>query len=435
MRPAIVLVDDEAIVLRSLTEELHRQFGAELHIEAAETAAEALEIVEHLAGLGQPIAAVVSDHIMPGGMNGDELLVTLHQRLPRTRKILLTGQAGVDAVANVVNVGALYRYITKPWEKDDLALTIREAVRSFTHEEEIVRQEAAVIAAHEAGRRFVPFEFVRLLGHEEIEQVSLNDHVAVELSVLFSDIRAHASLAAGTTAHGTFALINEYLAYMEPAIRHEGGFVDTFTGDGVMALFEGSADRAVRSGVAQLAALERFNRARSDRGQASLRVGIGINTGELMLGVISGGERLKPGVIGDAVNVAARIETYTKHVGASLLISEHTVAALDDPAAFTLRAIDRVRFKGKTQPLVVYEVLDGLPDAERARKMATRGDLAAGRDELLAGRPEAALRLFARGRATDPTDPVLAQHEALCQRMVAAGVPPGWDGVTQLEGK
>jgi class 3 adenylate cyclase len=427
MKPAIVCVDDEAIVLDSLREQLRRQFGQQYVIEGAHDSAEALEIIEELHTRGHPIPVVLSDHIMPG-MRGDQLLIAVHERLPRTRKILLTGQAGADAVGNIVNLGALYRYIAKPWDKDDLALTIREAVRSFDREEQVERQ-------HAAGLRFVPVEFLRLLGRERIDEVSLHDHVELRLSVLFSDIRSYTSLVEGKTPQETFDFINEYLSHMEPTIREEGGFIDTFSGDGVMALYEGSADRAVRSGLAQLRALDRFNEALAARGHPTIRIGVGINTGPLMLGVIGGRERLKPGVTGDPVNVAARVETFCKQVGASLLVSENTVAALDDASAFALRPVGRVRFKGKTRPLLVHEVLDALPEAERARKLATRGDLIAGRDEMLASRPERALVRFTSAREKDPSDPVLSRHVALCQRFLDEGMPSDWDGATNLEEK
>ena len=106
MKPAIVCVDDERMVLDSLKEELRRELGDGFQIELAQDSAEALELLEDLDGRGQRVPAIISDHIMPG-MKGDELLILVHKRWPRTRKILLTGQAGVDAVANVVNLGAL----------------------------------------------------------------------------------------------------------------------------------------------------------------------------------------------------------------------------------------------------------------------------------------------------------------------------------------
>jgi hypothetical protein len=135
------------------------------------------------------------------------------------------------------------------------------------------------------------------------------------------------------------------------------------------------------------------------------------------------------------VNLAARVETYTKQVGASLLVSEHTVALLDDPGAYMLRAVDRVRFKGKSRPVLVYEVLDALPEAERGRKLATRQLLEEGRAAMLEGRLECAIERLQAALDIDPEDPVPVRCLERCRAFVRHGVPEGWDGVTNLEEK
>jgi len=129
-RPVILCVDDETIVLGSLKRQLLGPLGAEFAIETAESAAEALELSDELAEEGVHLPLVISDHIMPM-MNGAELLIELHHRRPNTHKVLLTGQADAQAVGSVVNAGALYRYLGKPWQQSDLVLTIREACRSY----------------------------------------------------------------------------------------------------------------------------------------------------------------------------------------------------------------------------------------------------------------------------------------------------------------
>lgn len=129
----ILCVDDEKMVLDGLKRELEAIFKNAYHFEFAQSAAEALEIVEELLEEQEEIALVVSDHIMPN-MQGDELLIRLHKILPKTKKIMLTGQAGLKAVCNVINNAELYRYIAKPWEKEDFALTLKEALKSYENE-------------------------------------------------------------------------------------------------------------------------------------------------------------------------------------------------------------------------------------------------------------------------------------------------------------
>ncbi len=129
-KPAVICVDDEKIVLDSIKQQLIRHFGEDLFIEIAESGEEALEIMEELHGEGTEIALIISDQIMPS-MKGDELLIRVHENLPNTRKILLTGQADVEAVGNAVNQADLYRYISKPWDETDLILTGKEAILSY----------------------------------------------------------------------------------------------------------------------------------------------------------------------------------------------------------------------------------------------------------------------------------------------------------------
>ncbi|MFB2916931.1 response regulator [Aerosakkonema funiforme] len=136
---AIICVDDEPFVLQCLKEQLKRFLGDTYLIEIAETGEEALEIVEQLQAEGIEIPLVIADQIMPG-MKGDELLIKLHKKYPKTLKILLTGQASADAVGNAVNYANLYRYIAKPWDKTDLCLTVKEAIRSYFQDKQLEEQ-------------------------------------------------------------------------------------------------------------------------------------------------------------------------------------------------------------------------------------------------------------------------------------------------------
>jgi two-component system, sensor histidine kinase and response regulator len=139
-RLAILCIDDENIVLESLKEQLQLELNDEnTVIEVAESGEEALEIAGELSADGDDLAVIIADFIMPG-MNGDELLEKIHRTKPESKKILLTGQASLQGVSNAVNKANLYRYISKPWDKDDLILTVKEALRSFQQDKTIVRQ-------------------------------------------------------------------------------------------------------------------------------------------------------------------------------------------------------------------------------------------------------------------------------------------------------
>ena len=119
LREHILCVDDEEGILAALRQQLSARFGGECDIAVAKNAREALDLMEDLQQDGEQLAVVIADQIMPG-MKGVELLEEVHKRSPRTVKILLTGQAGLDAVVYAINKAGLDQYIPKPWDEPDL---------------------------------------------------------------------------------------------------------------------------------------------------------------------------------------------------------------------------------------------------------------------------------------------------------------------------
>lgn len=135
----ILCVDDNPIILDSLKRQLKAWLTYGYFIEQAESGMEALEIAEDCLLDQMDIALIISDHMMPE-MSGDELLIRIHDLSPKTLKILLTGQASADVVGRVVNYAKLYRYIAKPWDEEDLKLTVIEALRSYDQDQKLARQ-------------------------------------------------------------------------------------------------------------------------------------------------------------------------------------------------------------------------------------------------------------------------------------------------------
>jgi signal transduction histidine kinase len=134
---AIICVDDDVSILDSLEIELNKIVGNEYLIEMADNGEECLELCQELLAKGDKIALVISDCIMPG-MRGDELLKQVHTLSPKTLTIMLTGQAEFEALGNAIRYAKLYRYISKPWEFEDLNLTVTEALRSYHQEQQLV---------------------------------------------------------------------------------------------------------------------------------------------------------------------------------------------------------------------------------------------------------------------------------------------------------
>lgn len=129
-REHILCVDDEEGILTALRQQLGARFGDECDIELARSGADALELIEELQREGEPLAVIIADQIMPG-MKGVELLETVHRISPLTTKVLLTGQAGLDAVVAAINRAGLNRYISKPWDEPDLRLTVESLLQTY----------------------------------------------------------------------------------------------------------------------------------------------------------------------------------------------------------------------------------------------------------------------------------------------------------------
>jgi hemerythrin len=232
--------------------------------------------------------------------------------------------------------------------------------------------------------RFVPPQLLELLGKESILDVDWGNQAEKKMTILFSDIRGFASMSERMSPQQCFDFINAYLSFMEPVVLAHGGFIDKYIGDSVMALFPARGDDALHAAIAMLAELDHFNAQRSllltelpaehpeRRAATEVRIGIGMNSGLLMLGVIGGASRMEVTVISDAVNLASRVETLTKTYQTPILITQHTLNSIRNSAAFSIRFIDRVRVRGKHLAQSIYEVFDADPAPLKAAKLASR---------------------------------------------------------------
>jgi class 3 adenylate cyclase len=273
------------------------------------------------------------------------------------------------------------------------------------------------------------------LGRSDIAQVGPGEFVAREMSVLFADLREFTPLVERLGPDAVIGLLNRYFSRVGEPIAKGGGFIDSFNGDEIMALFPLPADRAVEAGVNMRRALAEFNQESVAEAAPALDMGIGINTGPLVLGTVGSADRLKCGVVGDTVNTAARIEQLTKLYRAPFLIGEQTYTGLSDPGRFDIRMVDRVAAKGKVQAVTLYEVLDGETAARRAAKESTRSLLERGLQLYFDRDFEGASRVLGHARTLDPQDGVLAVLAERALRYNLEPPPPQWQGFETLTHK
>ncbi len=220
--------------------------------------------------------------------------------------------------------------------------------------------------------RLIPRQLLTLLEKDSIVDVKLGDQVERKLTIMFSDIRNFTPLSESMTPGENFEFINSYLSQMEPVISKHRGIIDKYMGDAIMALFPHGADDALSGAIAMLEKLNLYNAGRNRAGYVPTQIGIGLNTGIVMIGTVGGTNRMDSTVIGDPVNLTSRIEEATKTYHVPLLISQNTLYDLTDPAKYHIRFLDRIRVKGKTQPLSVYEVFDNDPADLRSGKITSK---------------------------------------------------------------
>jgi len=257
-------------------------------------------------------------------------------------------------------------------------------------------------------------------------------------TMLFSDIRGFTTFTEELGAQGTVTLLNEYFTVMVDCIQREEGMLDKFIGDAIMAVFgmpfshDDDEDRGVRAAVSMIADLREFNREREARGQLAIDMGIGLNTDEIVSGNIGSPKRMDYTVIGDGVNLAARLESACKQYAARILISENTYKKLR--GTYRSREVDKVIVKGKTEPVGVYEVLDYHTDETFPNLMGVLNQFQSGLERYRAGAWDEAIEAFQVGLVLNPEDRILQIYIERCERL-KIDPPDDWNGVWVMTSK
>jgi len=306
-------------------------------------------------------------------------------------------------------------------------------------------------ATEEKSKRQLRRAFQLYLNPEVMEEMLLSPEnlqlggKEMDLTVIFSDIRGFTGIAEKLPPQALVRLLNEYLSPMTDIVLRRRGTLDKYIGDAVMAFFGAPVQTGLHAANACDTALEMIETLQRLREKWRIEqpsfphvdIGIGINSGPMVVGNMGSGQRFSYTVMGDNVNLASRLEGLNREYGTHILVTEQTLEAarrgLGDPAAYTVREIDAVRVKGKLEPVRVYEL--------RRRGAPLTDEL-----PLLRGYAEA-LALYRAARFADARlqfqslverfegDGPSAAMAARCDRMLQTALEPGWDGVANMERK
>ncbi|MBN2237253.1 MAG: adenylate/guanylate cyclase domain-containing protein [Bacteroidales bacterium] len=280
--------------------------------------------------------------------------------------------------------------------------------------------------------RFVPKQFLEFLGKEKITDIKLGDQIQREMTVMFSDIRSFTEISENFTPKENFNFINHYLGYMEPVVMRNNGFIDKYIGDSIMALYSISANDAINAAIEMRAKLQEFNEDLKLSGQAIIDSGIGIHTGDLMLGIVGGRSRIEGTVISDHVNLTSRLEGLTKVYGAPIIVSQDCLIKIDNPLQYNFRFLDIVKVKGRKSSVNIFEILDGERVIQRNLKINTKEKFGKAIELYRNKAFEKALVLFEEIRTINPNDKANLLYIDRCLNNIHKGIPEDWDGVEIL---
>ena len=405
----ILIVDDEPEI-HEITKLVLNEFifeGKPISFMSAYSGEDAKELIEK----HPDTALILLDVVMEADNAGLEAVKYIRDVLGNllVRIILRTGQPG-QAPEDVV----IINYDINDY-KSKTELTTRKlftavvtALRAFRTLRKLEESRRQLAQIAQASARFVPRQFLQFLQKESIVDAKLGDSVQAAMTILFADIRSFTSLSERMSPQENFEFINSYLRQVGPVIREHNGFIDKYIGDGIMALFPESPDDAVEAAIEMQQQVAIYNQYRQNNGYQSISIGIGIHSGNLMLGIVGEEERMSSTVIADAVNLASRLEALTKVYGAGIIVSIQTLSQLDDPQKYACRFLDRVKVKGKQAPVAVFEVYQGERELLKELKNQTKPDFEQGVWLYFQGKYGAAAQRFERVLQANQRD--LAAH-------------------------
>jgi len=320
-----------------------------------------------------------------------------------------------------------------------LALQSSSAIESALLYEKNIQEakdrEEAMRRIYEITGKFVPYEFIGSLGHKVITDIKLGDQVEKIVTVLFSDIRNYTTLSESMTPEENFSFVCSFNERMGPIIRKHKGFINQYLGDAIMAIFPGEASDALSAAVEMQLALLQFNEERRLEKKSPIQIGVGMHTGPLIMGITGDNDRMDATTISDTVNTASRIENLTKYYKASIIISDTTLAQIQNRENYLLRPLGRVQVKGRHEPISLHECFSGNPLPALEKKQSTLALFNEGLSNYLNKSFEEAGNAFKTIIDNDPEDHTAAFFLKRTTSYIHNGIPDNWRGVEEMLSK
>jgi adenylate cyclase len=354
---SVLYVDDEDNNLISFRAAFRRNY----EIFTAISAEEGINILQR-----EQVPVIITDQRMPG-MTGVEFLEKIIPEYPDTVRMILTGFSDIEAIIHAINTGRVFRYITKPWDQNEVKMSIDNAFNFYDLQQRnktLLSQLDQKVKERERTlnlfKRYVPSAVVEqtLSAPDDLSMLSGE---LIEVTALFCDIRNFTEISCNLSPKEVVKFLNHFYQLMTDCVKRHNGSVNQFVGDEVFATFGAPLSypenhiNAVFAAIEMINATREFNTDFSSRIHHRIEVGIGINTGEVVAGNLGTVEQMQYSITGDTVNTAKRIETLTKDSPNTILINDSTWWKVK--SIFETRPREPVMVKGKKEPLKVYEVI------------------------------------------------------------------------------
>lgn len=344
----ILIVDDENDFEQLIRQKFRRQIREqELEFTFAQNGRDALEKIDE----NPDIEIVFTDINMPI-MDGLTLLTKINEKNPLLKAVIVSAYSDMENIRCAMNRGA-FDFICKPIQFEDLEATLFKTLKYVEH----IRETIRAIKENNILRMYVDDSVLQFMTRTESESPLLANET-IEATVVFMDICGFTAISEKETPDFVVKLINKYFDMMVKEIIAQGGYIDKFLGDAVMAVFRGAhhLDRAIEASLAVLSAIDAQKEDLSDQKTYMPKVSIGINSGEMVSGNIGSAalKRLDFTVIGDVVNTTQRLQSAAQP--GQIVINQSIYEKVKE--SFNCRRIGEISVKNKTNPITIFEVID-----------------------------------------------------------------------------